>query len=304
MQRRLNRPPDRCRDLHLPAPKAMVPPMQTPPILTDRKALATHRARATEFFLHDEAVAEVQDRLAEVNRTFTNPAVVTPFARLWRAALPDAVIVPDDDVLALTPGGHDLAIHALCLHWANDPVGQLVQLRRALRPDGLCIVLMFGGQTLHELRAVLAQAETEVTGGLSPRVLPMGEIRDLGALLQRAGFALPVADSYAKRVIYRDAFHLMHDLRAMGEGNALAARLRRPTARGVMTRAAQLYRDSFAEGDRIAATFEIVGLTGWVAHDSQQKPLRPGSAVQKLADALNTAETPLPPRDNPRDANG
>ncbi|MFT4148845.1 MAG: SAM-dependent methyltransferase [Paracoccaceae bacterium] len=274
----------------------------TPPILTDRKALALHRARATEFLLHDEAVAEVQDRLSEVNRTFTAPAIVTPFPQRWRAAFPDALLVPDDEVLALEPGAHDLAIHALCLHWANDPVGQLVQLRRALRPDGLCLVLMFGGQTLHELRAVLAQAESEVTGGLSPRVLPMGEIRDLGALVQRAGFALPVADSYARRLMYRDAIHLMHDLRAMGEGNALAARLRHPTARAVMARAATLYAETFAQGDRIPATFEIVGLTGWVAHDSQQKPLRPGSAVQRLADALNTAEAALPARDNPREA--
>lgn len=270
--------------------------MQTPPILTDRKALTNHRARATDFFLHQDAVAEVQDRLIEVNRTFTAPAVVTPFPQVWQGALPGAVIVPDDEVLALEPAAHDLVIHALGLHWANDPVGQLVQCRRALRPDGLCIVLMFGGQTLSELRAALAQAESEVTGGLSPRVLPMGEIRDLGALLQRAGFALPVADSYTRRLMYRDALHLMRDLRAMGETNALAARLRRPTTRGVMVRAAQIYTENWADGDLIPATFETVALTGWVAHESQQKPLRPGSAAARLADALNTAEMSLPPR--------
>lgn len=281
----------------------MVPPM-TPPILTDRKALATHRARAHDLFLHHEAVAEVQDRLSEVNRTFTAPVVVTPFPEVWRDVFAGARLIGDDEVLAVEPGAHDLAIHALCLHWANDPVGQLVQLRRALRPDGMALVLMFGGQTLNELRAVLAQAEAEVTGGLSPRVLPMGEIRDLGGLLQRAGFALPVADSYARRLMYRNAIHLMHDLRAMGEGNALAARLRRPTRRTVLARAAELYRQTFAQGDLVPATFETVALTGWVAHESQQKPLKPGSAVQRLADALG-ADDPLPSsRDNPRDGGG
>lgn len=264
--------------------------MQTPPILTDRKALTAHRARATDFFLHRDAVAEVQDRLAEVNRTFTAPAIVTPFPQVWQGAFTDARVVRDDEVLDLQPGAHDLVIHALALHWANDPVGQLVQCRRALRPDGLCLVLMFGGQTLSELRASLAQAESDVTGGLSPRILPMGEIRDLGALLQRAGFALPVADGYARKLMYRDALHLMRDLRAMGETNALQARLRRPTSRTVLLRAAQIYAETYAEGDRIPATFETVALTGWVAHESQQKPLRPGSAVARLADALNTAE--------------
>jgi len=159
--------------------------------------------------------------------------------------------------------------------------------------------LLFGGQTLHELRACLAQAESEVTGGLSPRVLPMAEIRDLGGLLQRAGFALPVADSFAKTVLYRDAFHLMRDLRAMGEGNALTARLRRPTSRAVLARAAAIYGENYATADgMIRATFEIICLTGWAPHEDQQKPLRPGSAAARLADALNTAETPLPPTDS------
>ena len=147
---------------------------------------------------------------------------------------------------------------------------------------------------LHELRACLAQAESELTGGLSPRVLPMGEIRDLGGLLQRAGFALPVADSFTKTVQYRDALHLMRDLRAMGEGNALMDRLRRPTRRAVFARAAMLYAQTHALPDgRIKATFEIIGLAGWAPHESQQKPLRPGSAAARLADALNAAERPL-----------
>jgi SAM-dependent methyltransferase len=262
-----------------------------PPLMTDRTALTRHRIRATAFFLQEEVVAEVQDRLLEVNRTFTSPMVVAPFPLLW----PDWPAVADDETLDLPVAAHDLVVHALCLHWANDPVGQLVQCRRALRPDGLFMGLMFGGQTLHQLRACLAQAEAEVTGGLSPRVLPMGEIRDLGGLLQRAGFALPVADSFTKTVVYRDAFHLMQDLRAMGEGNALAARLRKPTGRAVMARAAAIYADTYALPDgRLPATFEIICLTGWAAHDTQQKPMRPGSASARLADALNAAELPLP----------
>lgn len=269
--------------------------MQTPPLLTDRTALHRNRARAERaaLFLHDEVALEVQERLAEVNRAFTDAALVTPFANLW--SLADAKLVPDEEVLDLQAGGHDLVVHALALHWANDPVGQLVQCRRALRPDGLFLGFLFGGQTLAELRACLAQAEAEVTGGLSPRVLPMAEIRDLGALLQRAGFALPVADSFTKTVTYADFGRLLHDLRAMGEGNALAARLRRPTGRAVFARAAALYaaHHSLPDG-RLTATFEIIGLTGWAPHDSQQKPLRPGSAVQSLADALATQELRLP----------
>ena len=269
--------------------------MQGLPQITDRAALARNRARATECFLQEEVRAEVHERLAEVNRQFTAPAVVTPFPTLWLDELPGAVISDDNEVLALQPKAHDLVVHALALHWANDPVGQLVQARNALRPDGMFLGFLFGGQTLHELRAVLAQAEAEVTGGLSPRVLPMGEIRDLGALVQRAGLALPVADSVTRRVTYRDILHLMRDLRAMGEGNALSARLRHPTRRAVIVRAAELYAAVYGLPDgRIPATFEIIALTGWAPDASQQKPLRPGSAAQKLADALGSAEFRVP----------
>ena len=259
-------------------------------LLTDRPALIRQRSRATALFLQELVGTEVQERLTEVNRSFTAPMVVTGFPALW----PDFACVADDEVLALAPLAHDLVIHALCLHWANDPVGQLVQCRRALQPDGWLMALLFGGQTLHELRACLAQAEAEVTGGLSPRVLPMGEIRDLGGLLQRAGFGLPVADSFTTMVRYRDAFHLMRDLRAMGEGNALMGRLRHPTRATVFTRAAELYQAMAGADGLIAATFEIVVLTGWAPHDSQQKPLRPGSAVNRLAEALQASEVTLP----------
>lgn len=273
--------------------------MSAPPPLTDRQALGRHRARALRgdpaLFLHDEVVAEVQERLTEVNRAFTSPAVVTAFPQVWADVLPAARIVADEDVLALDRGAHDLVIHALGLHWANDPVGQLVQARLALRPDGLLIAALFGGQTLHELRAALAEAEAAVTGGLSPRVLPMAEIRDLGGLLQRAGLALPVADSLTRRVSYADPFRLMADLRAMGETSALSARPRRFTRRAVLAEAAARYAAAFGGPDgRITATFEVIFLTGWAAHDSQQKPLRPGSAAARLADALGAAEIPLP----------
>lgn len=273
----------------------------TAPLLTDTAALARNRARAARapaLFLHELMADDVQDRLIEVNRTFMDPAVVTPFPQVWQGRVPGARIVPDADVLALEPGGHDLVIHALALHWANDPVGQIIQCARALRPDGLFIGVLFGGQTLAELRAALAQAESELTGGLSPRVLPMGEIRALGALLQRAGLALPVADSLVQRVSYRDGFHLMRDLRAMGESNALAGRLRRFTGRAVLARAAAILAEHYPDADgRIAATFEVVVLTGWKPHDSQQKPLRPGSAAARLADVLGTAEAKLPQGD-------
>lgn len=269
------------------------------PALTDRSALVQFRARARRapaLFLHEDISDEIKERLTEVNRTFTAPAVVTPFPEIWREALPGAHIVPDDDTLALEPGAHDLVIHALALHWANDPVGQMIQSRRALQPDGLFIGALFGGQSLHELRAALAQAESDLHGTLSPRVLPMGEIRDLGALLQRAGLALPVADSFRRQILYRDLRHLVSDLRAMGESNALAARRRAPMPRALLARAEAVYRDSFADAQgRLPATVETLFLTGWAPAANQQQPLRPGSAAIRLAEALGTTETPLGP---------
>ena len=268
------------------------------PALTDRTALLRQRARAIRSghvdVLHRIAADEVEDRLAEVNRTFTRPAIVTGFPDFWQDLIPGATVVADDAVLDLAEGAHDLVVHSMALHWAEDPVGQMVQCRRALVPDGLFIAAFFGGQTLHEIRAALAQAEAEVTGGLSPRVLPMGEIRDLGALLSRAGFALPVADLVSQRASYRDLFHLAHDLRAMGEGNAMAARHRRPTPRDVFARAAAIMADHHPDRDdptRIASTFDLVFLTGWAPDASQPKPLRPGSAKTLLADALNEIRT-------------
>ncbi|MET4102975.1 SAM-dependent methyltransferase [Roseovarius sp. MBR-78] len=268
---------------------------QTP--LTDRPALLRQRARARRapaLFLHEIAADEIEDRLAVVNKSFTTPAIVTGFPDFWQARHPAATVTGDADTLALRPGAHDLVIHALCLHWANDPVGQLVQARRALCPDGLLLAVLYGGDSLHELRAALAQAEADVTGGLSPRVLPMGEIRDLGALLQRAGFALPVADRLPLDLCYPDALALMRDLRRMGEGNAMTARPRNALRRAVLARACDIYAREFAHPQGgIRASAEMIFLTGWAPDDSQPKPLRPGSAAARLSDALGTRENPL-----------
>lgn len=268
---------------------------QTP--LTDRSALLRQRLRAGRdpaLFLHTLAAEEIEDRLRMVNKSFTAPALVTGFPDFWKTRFPDATIVDDDETLALESGAHDLVIHALCLHWANDPVGQLVQARRALCPDGLMLAVLFGGGSLRELRAALAQAEADVTGGLSPRVVPMGDIRDLGALLQRAGFALPVADRLPLDLRYSDALSLMRELRAMGETNAMSVRPRGLLRRDVLARACDIYSQNFTHPDGgIRASAEMVFLTGWAPDPSQQQPLSPGSATVRLADALGTSENPL-----------
>ncbi|PJI85834.1 hypothetical protein BC777_2181 [Yoonia maricola] len=266
------------------------------PQITDRAALMRNRARAEPdaLFLQEHAADELHERLIEVNRTFTSIAIVTGFPDFWAARYPEATIVADEETLDLKPRAHDLILHTMCLHWANDPVGQLVQTRHALKPDGLLLCTFLGGQTLHELRASLAEAEAVVAGGLSPRIAPMGEIRDLGGLLQRAGFALPVADATPLTASYVNAFHLMHDLRKMGENNALAQRIKHATRRNVLTEAACIYAANFRNAEnRVDATFEVITLTGWAPADSQPQPLRPGSAKTRLADALNTQETPL-----------
>ncbi|MBK0326065.1 SAM-dependent methyltransferase [Rhodobacteraceae bacterium F11138] len=271
--------------------------MNHAPRIFDRPALMQHRlrARGDDLFLQHLAIDEVQDRLSMVKRSFTSAAVVTGFPDLWAAALPKAHLIADGETLDLKVGAHDLVIHAMGLHWANDPIGQIIQCRRALRPDGLFLALFLGGQTLYQLRAALAQAESRVTGGLSPRVAPMAEIRESGALLQRAGLALPVADNTTSVAHYRDLTHLMHDLRHMGETNALSDRLRHPTRRQVFQTAQTLYRDQFGTKDGLLpATFELICLTGWSPDETQPKPLRPGSARERLADALRTTETKLP----------
>jgi len=265
-------------------------------LMTDYRALSMRRKRATPdgLFLHTAAAGELHDRLSMVNKSFTETAIVTGHPEFWRTQLPEAIITPDTETLDLAQQSHDLIAHMMCLHWANDPVGQLIQCRRALKPDGLLIATSFGGDTLQELRRALAEAEIAVTGGLSPRIAPLPDLRDLGGLLQRAGFALPVADTATLNVEYRDIWHRMHDLRAMGETNALTTRLRRPTRRAIFQRAQKHYAQHFAApSGRLQASFEIQVLTAWAPDATQPQPLRPGSAQQRLSDALDTAEKPL-----------
>jgi SAM-dependent methyltransferase len=187
----------------------------------------------------------------------------------------------------------DLVVSGLALQWINDLPGTLVQIRRALKPDGLFLAALVGGETLTELRQSFAAAEAEIEGGVSPRVTPFADLRDLGMLLQRAGFALPVTDVDRLVVRYSSPFGLMEDLRRMGATNVLRERRRTPLRRATLIRMAEIYADRFADPDgRIRATFDIVWLSGWAPHESQQKPLRPGSATHRLADALGTREIP------------
>lgn len=293
------------------------------PDLFDLSLLARRRDRAMRLgyaggadFLMREVAAMIAERLEEVTRTFPRVALVgtgagavgravrpggeglvqldasPTMARAAAAACPGAETrVLDGETLDLGEGAFDLALSALTLHHVNDPVGQLVQLRRALGPDGLMIAALFGGQTLHELRASLAEAEVQVCGGLSPRIAPMGEIRDLGTLIGRAGFAMPVADTERLTVTYETPLHLMRELRAMGETNVLAARRRQPMRRDMLARAAEIYAAHYAEpSGRVRATFEIVFLSGWAPGPDQPVAKRPGSATTRLADALGTAE--------------
>ena len=200
-------------------------------------------------------------------------------------------IVADEEALPFAPESLDLAGSGLALHLVNDLPGALIQIRRALKPDGLFLAALLGGETLKELREAWLIAEDEVSGGASPRVAPFADVRDLGGLLQRAGFALPVADTDVVRVTYASPLDLMREIKAMGASNVLSARRRVPVTRKLLFRAAEVYSERFALADgRVSATFEIITLTAWVPHESQQKPLQPGSAKSRLADALGVIE--------------
>jgi SAM-dependent methyltransferase len=201
-------------------------------------------------------------------------------------------VVADEEFLPFRDGSLDLVVSGLALQLVNDLPGALLQIRRALKPDGLMLASLLGGSTLHELRDALITAEIETTGGASPRVAPFADVRELGALLQRAGFSLPVADTETLEVGYASPLHLMRDLKAMGWANMLVDRRRSTLRRQTLSRALELYVERYSRPDgRITATFEIVTLTGWTPHQSQQQPLRPGSASIRLADALGTTET-------------
>jgi SAM-dependent methyltransferase len=200
-------------------------------------------------------------------------------------------VAADEEALPFRDASLDLVVSALSLQFANDLPGVLVQIRRALKPDGLMLAALLGGETLTELRQAFAAAEIEIEGGISPRVAPFADLRDMGALLQRAGFALPVTDVERLTVRYGSPLALMHDLRRMGATNVLSERRRRPLRRATVARMMEIYGEKFADADgRIRATFEIVWLSGWAPHASQQQPLPPGSAQQRLADALGTTE--------------
>jgi SAM-dependent methyltransferase len=203
------------------------------------------------------------------------------------------VVVAAPDILPFGDASRDLVVSALGLQFVDDLPGVFVQVRRALKPDGLFLAALAGGDTLTELRQAFAEAESEIDGGLSPRVAPFADVRDIGALLQRAGFALPVTDTDRVVVRYGDVFALMRDLRAMGATNPLVDRRRVPLKRRMLLRMAEIYHDRFADPDgRIRATFQIITLSGWAPHESQQKPLKPGSAKARLADALKVVELP------------
>ena len=266
-------------------------------ILIDRTSLLRNRKRFDEIrsgFLQEEAILEAKGRLSLVNKDFKSMAIVTPFFQIWRKAFPKATMIQDDDILKFGGQKFDLVLHVMSLHWSNDPLGQLIQCMRALRPDGLFISTLMGGETLHELRIAFAKAENDVTGGLSPRVLPMADIRDIGTLLQRAGFALPVVDSIRLNATYEAPFQLLHELRAMGGANAQNARQKTFTRRSIFNEMYKNYADHFsAKNNRIVATFEMLWLTGWAPSQNQPEPLRPGSARMRLSDALKVEEKSL-----------
>ena len=200
-------------------------------------------------------------------------------------------IVADEELLPFAPHSFDLVMSAMDLHWVNDLPGTLVQIRRILKPDGLLLGAMLGGATLWQLRQALAAAESEIEGGLSPRISPFADLRDAAGLLQRAGFALPVADSETIDVEYDNALALMRDLSAMGESNLVVERRGSFSRRATLLRAAEIYGERFTlASGRVAASFEVLFLHGWTPHESQPKPLKPGSAARRLADALGATE--------------
>ena len=289
--------------------------MSSGPNIFDRHLLRVRQRRARRLtpatFLLDRVAADLGDRLSAVLRKFdvavdlgtpsdavrrvlaANNNISTIVAAGLDGGDDGLRVTADEEALPFAERSLDLVVSALALQFVNDLPGALIQIRRALKPDGLLLAALIGGDSLTELRSAFAAAESEVEGGISPRVAPFADIRELGGLLQRAGFALPVVDSERVAVRYDSALALMRDLRRMGATNILHARLRTPLKRSTLERVMAIYADRFADADgRVRATFEIIWLSGWVPHESQQKPLKPGSAAQRLADALGTIELP------------
>lgn len=286
----------------------------------DRSLVRVRRNRAaagfTEFdFLFREVADRLADRLVDITRSFPTALDIGAHAGTLASELrgrgkietlvqcdlserflqsaDGLVVVADEEALPFEGPLFDLVISNLSLHWVNDLPGALVQANRCLKPDGLFLGAMLGGDTLHELRDCLMEAELEIRGGVSPRLSPFAQVRDAGGLLQRAGFALPVTDSDIITVTYENAFRLMRDLRGMGETGAGLTRPKHFSRRDLFFRAAQLYAEKHGGKDgRIPATFEVIYLHGWAPHETQQQPLRPGSAKNRLADALDTEEVP------------
>lgn len=290
-------------------------------IIFDQSLVEAHRRRALAnadpkaAFLLDIVAQELADRVSVVERQFDRAMELHGYTgatalRLLETGKVGAVervetdhgfatsstpvvIAPLERVPA-EPESLNLLVSPLSLHLTNDTPGAFIQARRSLKPDGLFLAAIPGNGTLNELREALLAAEAELTGGASPRVIPFADVRDMGALLQRAGFALPVADAETYTVRYDSLFALIRDLRAMGMTNPLQARSRTPVSRRFFLRAAEIYAERFSDPDgRIRATFSIVYLSGWAPHESQQKPLKPGSAKQRLSEALGTKERPV-----------
>lgn len=291
---------------------------QATPQIFDRELLLRRRLRAAHGnappdFLLARVAADFADRLTLIKRAFPRVLNLTAATGALGRTLADvrgihdivntelapelagppwpATTVADEEALPFPPATFDLVVSALTLQFVNDLPGTLTQIRRLLKPDGLFLGAMVGGETLKELRQATLQAEVEVHDGASPRVAPLADVRDLGALLQRAGFALPVADADTLTVSYATPLDLMRELKAMAAGNVLIERSRKPMTRRLLLRIAEIYAERYAGADgRIPATFETLTMTGWAPDDSQPKPLRPGSATTRLADALGTNE--------------
>jgi SAM-dependent methyltransferase len=273
------------------------------PLLFDRALLRARQNRALRndpaTFLLDRVAEDMEERLHAVLRDFSDAAEIWTPGELLRKPSRDRfksiaqieLEQSGQEILPLQPESLDLVVSALAFQFVNDLPGVLAQIRRALRPDGLLLAAMIGGDTLTELRQSFAAAEAECEGGVSPRVAPFADLRDVGALLQRAGLALPVTDVDRMVVRYESAFALMQDLRRMGATNVLVERRRTPTRRATLLRMAQIYGERFSDADgRIRATFDVIWLSGWAPHESQQKPLKPGSAKAGLAEAVRGAK--------------
>ncbi len=272
-----------------------------PPVIFDRAALSRNRARAQKMdsrhtFLKAEIADRLFERLQEVNRAFPNRADLEGSFACYLPPEEQGKYTPLERVASSVEApqsSQDLIIANLGIHWVNDLPGLMVQVRGALKPDGLFMASLFGGQTLHELRHALLTAEAELTGGANARVIPFADVKDLGSLLQRAGFALPVTDVDTLTLTYAHPINLMQELRGMGEANALVSRSRKFLRRDVLLRACEIYSEQFGLADgRIPATFEVMYMTGWHPHDSQQKPLKRGSGEVGLAEALKAGKPP------------